>query len=513
MDLAVSAPPRLAHLYCNMNPQPPAAQRTRPWLWTFTTYFAEGFPYTLIRTVSSVFFRDAGMSLQGIGLTSLYGLPWIIKFLWGPHVDTFSTKKRWMLVCQGGLATLMLLAAGLIGLQDAVTITAIIFFAGSFLAATHDIAIDGYYMEALDEADQARFVGYRVMAYRIAMMTGTGVVVTLGALRGWHVAYGGAALLLAGLTFFHWRFLPECQHPGKQISELFRQIRSGRFIPAAGATMAAVYALYRLTCSDMYAAIQQQQPILKKFTFAAWIGMLLFAGLLALLAGRRQIRPWLARHPDPFFAEAFLSYMERPRIGVILAFIIFIRTGEFMLSAMVAPFMVDLGLKVHYGWISGGIGLPASIAGAMLGGALIARHGLRKMVWPFLLAQNLTNLVYMALALHLSPLPAAPAAGQTTTSILVLVAAVHGFDQFAGGLGTAVLMTYLMRLCDPRHKAAHYAIGTGLMSVSGLYAGVLSGFLASALGYGWFFGVSFLFSVPGLLLLPFVPLLDQRQTG
>ena len=66
-------------------------------------------------------------------------------------------------------------------------------------------------------------------------------------------------------------------------------------------------------------------------------------------------------------------------------------------------------------------------------------------------------------------------------------------------------MTFLMRLCKEKHKAAHYAIGTGLMSVSGLYAGVLSGFLASWLGYGYFFGISFLMSVPGMLLIPLLP--------
>ncbi len=52
-----------------------------PYVWAFTTYFAEGFPYTIIRIVSSVFFRDIHVSLQAIGLTSLFGLPWILKFL------------------------------------------------------------------------------------------------------------------------------------------------------------------------------------------------------------------------------------------------------------------------------------------------------------------------------------------------------------------------------------------------------------------------------------------------
>jgi PAT family beta-lactamase induction signal transducer AmpG len=83
---------------------------------------------------------------------------------------------------------------------------------------------------------------------------------------------------------------------------------------------------------------------------------------------------------------------------------------------------------------------------------------------------------------------------------LGLVAAVQGFDQFSGGLGTAILMTFLMRICKGEFKAAHYAIGTGLMSISGFFTGVASGFIASRLGYGYFFGISFLLSVPGMVL-------------
>ncbi len=88
---------------------------------------------------------------------------------------------------------------------------------------------------------------------------------------------------------------------------------------------------------------------------------------------------------------------------------------------------------------------------------------------------------------------------------LLLVAAVHGFDQFASGLGTAVLTTYLMRICKMEFKAAHFAIGSGLMSLGGIVAGISSGFIASWLGYGGMFAVSFAIAVPGMLLLFWVP--------
>jgi PAT family beta-lactamase induction signal transducer AmpG len=88
---------------------------------------------------------------------------------------------------------------------------------------------------------------------------------------------------------------------------------------------------------------------------------------------------------------------------------------------------------------------------------------------------------------------------------LALAAGVHGFDQFASGLGTAVLTTFLMRLCKMEFKAAHFAIGSGLMSLGGVVAGVSSGFIASWLGFSGMFGISFLISIPGMILLFWVP--------
>jgi PAT family beta-lactamase induction signal transducer AmpG len=55
---------------------------SKDYIWTFTTYFTEGFPYAIIRSISSLFFRDMGVSLEAIGLTPFFGLPWILKFLW-----------------------------------------------------------------------------------------------------------------------------------------------------------------------------------------------------------------------------------------------------------------------------------------------------------------------------------------------------------------------------------------------------------------------------------------------
>jgi PAT family beta-lactamase induction signal transducer AmpG len=482
-------------------------------VWAFTTYFAEGFPYTVIRILSSVFFRDMKVSLEAIGLTSLFGIPWVIKFLWGPQIDEYGTKRRWMLTLQFLLGVMAIGVAFLTTAPSGIKLIAVILFIGSFIAATHDMAIDGYYMEALDEAGQAKFVGFRVMAYRIAMMTGTGVVVTIGATLGWFASYLASAVLLFLLTLYHFTFLPRVEKEKKPFRDLLKLFFEGKSLVILVIAILAIIGLFAFRDEILKAAAGV--PFLVRISFSGWIGIGLLLALILLASFREEIKRLLLGEGDSFYARAFMTYMERERMAVALAFIILMRAGESMLSSMVSPFIVDLGIKVHYGWISGGVGLPFSILGAMAGGWMISKYSLGRTIWPFLLAQNLTNLIYMALALSLGPYLALNTGAQQITPIgsenLFFVALVHAFDQFAGGLGTAVLVTFLMRTCLPDFKAAHFAIGTGLMNLSGVVAGVAGGFLAERLGYGYFFGISFLASIPGMALIPFVPFLHTHK--
>ncbi|MGD2124800.1 MAG: MFS transporter [Desulfobacteraceae bacterium] len=488
-----------------------------PYVWTFTTYFAEGFPYTIIRIISSVFFRDMRVSLEAIGLTSLFGLPWVLKFLWGPQIDEFGTKRRWMLSMQCLLVVMVVAVALLSPLPGGIRIIAVLFFIGSILAATHDMAIDGYYMEALDETGQAKFVGYRVMAYRIAMMTGTGVIVTIGATTSWLIGFLSAGTLLSILFLYHIIFLPRAEREKIPILNLGRDLLAWKPLLIMVAFITSVFIIRWLFSLQWPQWIGFHLPIIKKIKFSGWVGIGLLVALILLAFYKERIKKLLLRDRDSFYSRAFIAYMDREKIGVALAFIILMRTGESMLASMASPFMVDLGIKVHYGWISGGIGLPFSIIGAMVGGWMISKHTLRKTIWPFLLAQNFTNVIYMLLALYLNKYVILNTAAETVIPIgtfnLSLVAAVHAFDQFAGGLGTSVLVTFLMRTCLQDFKAAHFAIGTGLMNISGVLAGVGSGFLAAWLGYGYFFGISFLASIPGMLLILYIPFLGPRETS
>ena len=86
-----------------------------PQVWTSTTYFAEGFPYGAVVNLADLFFVSRGASLEAVGLTSLFHLPWNLKFLVGPFVDAYATKRRWLIAVEvlltGALALLAFFAS------------------------------------------------------------------------------------------------------------------------------------------------------------------------------------------------------------------------------------------------------------------------------------------------------------------------------------------------------------------------------------------------------------------
>lgn len=370
-------------------------------------------------------------------------------------------------------------------------------------------------MEALNKDGQAKFVGYRTMAFRIAMIAGLGGIVTLGTTLGWFLAFTAATVIFFVFLLYHFFCLPEVEKPKQPIQSLLVKFLRIKSLLVTAVVAVLILALRYFINSSVYSQWTTQIPFLAKFDFANTVVFMLFLALILVGVFRKQLKSWIMKDPDSHFSRAYVYFMDQDKISIILAFILLLRAGEWALSTMVSPFMVDLGIKVYYGSIAAWIGLPASILGAMLGGWMISRYTLKKVMWPFLLAQNLTNVIYMILAFHLAAFVQMNTGVANPVGIglfnLILVASTHGFDQFASGLGTAVLMTYLMRICHHEFKAAHYAIGSAMMSVSGLFAGVVSGFIAQRYGYAFLFGFSFVISIPAMVLIPFLPNMEKEK--
>ncbi|KIG15403.1 AmpG permease [Enhygromyxa salina] len=494
-------------------PTPAPTGLRRAHAWVSTTYFAEGYPYSIVNNLADILFKELGASLQVVGLTSLFHLPWNLKFLWGPFVDDYETKRRWLLASEVAI-TIVIVLLGLLAAAGSASLVALAagFVLLAMLSATHDIAIDGFYLEILSERDQSTFVGYRAAAYKVAALLVKGPLIAVCALLGWTTGLLGAALLMALLLGIHAWLLPKTETPQRPWTTLAK-LASWRTLPFL-IIAALLFAVERWwgTGSSLLRAWRELDVApawLAKISVGSWIGIALLASLLTLLAALPRLRRRMNAASErglSSYASTFVSFLDQPKIGVMLAFVLLFRTGESFLLKMSWPFFDDVvGLELEsYAAMQGGVGTLAMLAGTILGGRLIARDGLRKWIWPLVLAQNLLNLLYMALAM--SPDPSAVSD--------TVVTALLGAENFGSGLGTAAFMVYLMRTCDPRHKAGHFAIVSALMSVSFTVAGVLSGFLADALGFATYFGFTFLATVPMMVLIFFVPHLDTgRATG
>lgn len=384
-----------------------------------STYFAEGLPYSIVRQISSQYFTSMGVRLPDVSATALYGVAWNFKFLWSPLVDRYGTRRRWLVALEALLGVLVIAVGWPAGGRDFGGVGRML-AAAAFLAATHDVAVDGFYLEMLDKKGQAELSGLRVAAYRVAMLMGNGLLVMLAGLLSWRTTFyvaGGLLLLLAGGHAWG--------------------------LPSPAPRDAAEEA-----------------------------------------KGARGASP-------PAYFDAFLVFLEQPRQGVSLAFILLYNAGDALMFAMSAPFLRSLGFGDLLRGAVGTVGTVAYMTGSIGGGMAVSRFGLRRMLPIIAAGQSLAIPLYVALA------AARPGA--------VAVAAVAVIEQLAAGVGGSAFVVFLMRRCAPEHKAAHFAIGSALMSVAATAAGYGSGFLAERLGYPIFFALAFAASLPGVVLALLVP--------
>jgi PAT family beta-lactamase induction signal transducer AmpG len=110
----------------------------------------------------------------------------------------------------------------------------------------------------------------------------------------------------------------------------------------------------------------------------------------------------------------------------------------------------------------------------LLGGYLISRHGLKRMLWPMLLVMHVPNVAYVFLAL------AQPAS-------LAVIGGAVALEQLGYGFGFTAYMVYLMLTAEGAHKTAHYAIGTGFMALGMMVPGMAAGWIEDHVGYVNFF--------------------------
>ena len=436
---------------------PPRSKRAL--LWTSTTYFGEGLPWSFLHQMGTEFLTAIGASKTQIGSTSLLHLAVTFKFAWSPALDLFGKRRTWLWVLQLVLGLGMFAVAAVAPSRN-LTAFWLVVSALAIVHATHDIACDGFYLQALDKRGQALYSGTRLGAYRLAMIVGSSVLVVLAGKTSWLWGFGAAGVLMILIALVNAAIMP---HPPNN------EVRDETAPSGKPAGISKAFTWYR--------------------TRYGW--------RLLPLYGWRLLRQYDPAGSFPYpskgvlFIDAVRSFFSQPQAVLVLSFMLFYRLGDIMMFAMSKPLLRDLGVDTAHRGLLNGLGTAASILGVVLGGAFVARRGLDRALVPLIYVQNLGIPLYIGMAVWKPHLPGITA--------IVLV------EQLVGGFGMAGATVFLMQRCRRAFSASHFAMATSVVSLASTFSGYASGPLNERLGHPLFFTVAFLASVPSLVLVLLVP--------
>ncbi len=407
--------------------------------------FSAGLPLLLVFGTLSFWLRKEGIDRGMIGYISWVALFYGIKFLWAPLVDRLPiplfTKKlgqrrSWMLLAQLGVFSGLLLL-GTVSPQE--NLSALVGFAilVAFSSATQDITLDAWRIESAPDDQQGAMAGTYQLGYRLGMLLAGGGAFSLAYFYGWNFAYlvMGACMLVGVITTLL------VKEPQNRIGEqTWQQEERVQNFLNRSATM----------------------PVgLKKL--AAW-----FIGAV--------VCPF-----TEFFTRNGLFAI------VVLVFIATFRLSDITMGVMAGPFYVDMGYnELQVGLVSKTFGVVVTIIGALLGGVLVMRFGIFRVLILAGILVVVTNLIFAWLA--------------TQDPLTALLAIVITADNLSGGIAGTVFIAYLSSLTNRAYTATQYALLSSVMLLPAKFLGGFSGDIVDKFGYINFFIYAGSLGIPAILI-------------
>jgi MFS transporter, PAT family, beta-lactamase induction signal transducer AmpG len=376
--------------------------------------FASGLPVALTAGTLQAWLTVVGVDLKTIGIFTLVGLPYTVKFLWAPLMDRVTLpwlgrRRGWMVVTQLGVAIGLALMA-LIGPRDRPELLGVLAVLVAFLSASLDIVFDAYRTDLLRPEERGFGAAVWVNGYRFALLVASAGALLLADRLGWQNTY----LLLAAVM----------------VTGTVTILASPEPSETSGAP----------------------------------------ASLGEAIGGPLK--------------ELF----SRPGVVGVLTLIVLYKIGDAIAASLQTAFLIGgVGFSISdVGYVKG-IGLAATLIGALAGGVAMARLGLVWSLLVFGLLQAISNLGFMWLAWMGKSYAA------LTTSIVV--------ENLTGGMGTAAFVALIMSLCDHRYTATQFALLSSLEAFGRVFSGRPSAEVVSMVGWAQFFFLSFLFALPGVWLV------------
>ncbi|MFZ9080421.1 MAG: AmpG family muropeptide MFS transporter, partial [Alphaproteobacteria bacterium] len=298
--------------------------------------FASGLPLLLTGSTLTIRLRESGIDLAAIGLFSLVGIPYSLKFLWAPLIDRLplpilsrmlGRRRAWMLTVH----IVLILAIAVLGLiqptDTSIWLIAFVALFVAFLSATQDIAIDAYRIEILAEEEYGAGAAMAVYGFRGGMLMSTVGTLYLADYLDWELAY-----VFTSLTLF-----------------------------------VGVIAI-------LLAPRPKDEPTVE-----------LPSSLMSLF-GETYWKP-------------LVEFSQRDGWVILLLFVLFFKFGDALLSQMTGALFVDLNYdKSTIANVGKLFGFWAMMIGIFIGGLLVALLGLGKTLLVSGLLQGFSNIAFWRLA-------------------------------------------------------------------------------------------------------------------
>lgn len=307
----------------------------------FCLYIAQNIPMSFFSTVIPVMMRQEEFSLSSIGMLQLIKLPWILKFLWSPMVDSNSNQvsdyKRWIITSEIVYAFLIFGVAFLDFKTDFVTILVCLIM--SFIAsATQDIATDALAVRCFVRKDKSLVNSMQSMGSFSASLIGGGLLLILFRNIGWNaiIPFLGVFVLLAilPLIFNKSMVIPDSD----EVRPKARKKDILVFFTQKGIWKQIVFLL--LYYAGIIGTLAMLKPYLVDLGYTMQeIGSM--SGIVGTVAG---------------FVAAFCGGLVVRRIGVFWSRIFFsaltlLTTAYFWMLSITVPdlFMLNLGIILLWG--------------------------------------------------------------------------------------------------------------------------------------------------------------------
>jgi PAT family beta-lactamase induction signal transducer AmpG len=403
--------------------------------------FSSGLPLLLISSTLQARMTQSGIDVRTIGLFAAVGIPYTIKFLWAPLVDSLDMPvlSRWLGRRRGWLlfTQLWLIAAiALLGQCDPLASALVIAVGALFVAvasATQDIIVDAFRVESLDESEQAAGQASYVAAYRIGML----------------VAGAGALFLVTGLQ------------------------RLGLDVRAAWTASYIVMAFLILVgIAATFLADEPKAPA--KQIVGSAEGELEGPLNRVLLSAVASFRDFLSR--DLAFA--------------VLVFVTLFKLADALAFTLQTNFLMNgLGFSLtQVATVRNGVGFVATLLGGFVGGFIARALPLSVSLWIGALLQTVMILAFCWQAV-------------VGTNLTVLTFATT-IEFFTDAVGTVIFVAYLSVLCrNPLYTATQFALLNALATLGRNVVSLGTGYLEHATGWVWYFLICAASGIPALAML------------